>query len=103
MCVVRRSRRGGVRRVFVLFPEELAVDLVPHGTRKVSSTRPFAHSCRATCRIKVTGKPRRISSKACAFGHPWRSTVIRFVISKNTVFAEGPRPPHVLKAKGENH
>ena len=34
-------------------------------------------------------------------GHPRRSAVALFVTSNSTAFAEVPRPPHVLSAKGE--
>ena len=66
--------------------------LVPQRASRVSSTRPLADNCRATCRIKVTESPWRISSKACDRGHPWRSAVTRLVTSKNTVFAVDAYP-----------
>ena len=72
--------------------------LVPQRASRVSSTRPLADNCRATCRIKVTESPWRISSKACDRGHPWRSAVTRLVTSKNTVFAEEPNPAYPFRA-----
>ena len=55
-------------------------------------------------RISVTDRPSRISLRAWTFGHPWRSASALFVTSKSlsNAFAELPRPPHVLVAKGKN-
>jgi hypothetical protein len=75
---------------------------VPHHVKRRSSTRPFADSCRAICLISVTDRPWRMVSMAWVFAHPWRSAVARCVTSKRTDLAEEPKPPHVVKANGEN-
>ena len=85
-----------------LLPPACGGVLVLHLARSVSSTRPLADSCRATCRIKVTESPWRMSSRACDLGHPWRSAVTRLVTSKSTAFTGEPRlPSESPRANGE--